>query len=64
MKKKIFEEYIATGTLTDKDWKFCKEIDWHPVDKLPLREEFKKELKQRRKGPFIKLRSVEEIFEE
>ena len=50
--------------ISDEDWKFCNKIDWHPVDELPLKEEFVKDLKKRKKGPFIKLNSVEEIFEE
>jgi len=64
MKKEIFEEYIKTGKLSDENWEFCNSIDWHPVDWLPLNEKFAKELEQRRKGPFIKLNSVEEIFTE
>ena len=64
MKRDIFVRYKQTGEITDEDWEFCERIDWHPVDVLPLKEEFKKELEQRRKGPFIKFRSVEEIFEE
>ena len=63
MQKKIFERFMKTGTLSDEDWKFCEEIDWHPVDELPLKESFIKELKKREKGPFIKLKSVDEIFE-
>ena len=62
-KREIFERYLKLGTITDEDWKFCDKIDWHPVDELPLREEFAKELKERKKGPFIKLNSVDELFE-
>lgn len=32
------------------------------VDEPPMKEEFKKELKKRRKGPFIKFKSVEDLF--
>ena len=52
LKKEIFEVYIKTGKLSDEDWEFCDKIDWHPVDWLPLREEFIKELKRLEKGPF------------
>ncbi len=62
-KKRIFEEYIESGEVSDKDWEFCEKIDWHPVDELPLKEEFAKELEERKKGPFIRLESVDEIFE-
>ncbi len=64
LKKEIFERYIKTGKISDEDWKFCDKIDWHPVDELPLKEEFVEELEKRKKGPFIKLDSVEEIFKE
>ena len=62
MKKLIFENYIKTGRITDEEWEFCEKIDWHPVDELPLKEEFKKELERRRKEKSIKLKSVSEIF--
>lgn len=51
MKKIIFENYIKTGKLSDEDWAFCEKIDWHPVDELPLKEEFKKEMEKRKKVP-------------
>ena len=50
-KKKIYEKYMKTGKLLDKDKKFCDEIDWHPVDELPLREEYLQKLKRTEKGP-------------
>lgn len=62
MKKLILENYLKTGHITDEEWKFCEKIDWHPVDELPLKEEFKKELEKRKKEKSIKLRSLSEIF--
>ena len=35
-----------TGTLTDEEWEFCDKIDWHPVDELPLKEEFIKKMEK------------------
>ncbi len=64
LKKEIFERYIKTGKVSDEDWKFCEKIDWHPVDELPLREEFVKRLEEADKGKFIKLNSVEDLFGE
>ncbi|HIH13891.1 MAG TPA: hypothetical protein HA224_01410 [Nanoarchaeota archaeon] len=61
-KKLIFENYIRTGTLTDKEWEFCKKIGWHPVDELPLKEEFRKELEKRKKEKSIRVKSVSDIF--
>jgi hypothetical protein len=63
LKKEIFEIYIKTKKISDEDWKFCEKINWHPVDELPIKEEFVKELNKRKKGHFIKLNSIAEIFE-
>ena len=62
MKKLIFENYIKIGSITDEEWEFCDKINWHPVDELPLKEEFKKEMERRKKEKSIKLKSVSEIF--
>jgi hypothetical protein len=48
LKREIFERYVKTRKLNEEDNKFCEQIDWHPVDELPLREEFVKELKKAR----------------
>lgn len=62
MKKLIFENYLKTGTVSDEEWKFCEKIDWHPVDELPLKEEFIKKLNEIKKGKFKRYNSVEEFF--
>jgi hypothetical protein len=62
-KKEIFERYIKTGELSDEDWMFCERIDWHPVDELPLKEEFVKRLKEARKETPIRFNFVDEFFE-
>ena len=62
MRKLIFENYIKIGSITDEEWEFCDKINWHPVDELPLKEEFKKEMERRKKEKSIKLKSVSEIF--
>ena len=62
MKKLILENYLKAGTLTDEEWEFCDKIDWHPVDELPLKEEFKKELEKRRKEKSMKVKNVSDIF--
>ena len=40
LKRYIFDKYMKTGELTKEEEKFCEQIDWHPVDELPLKEEF------------------------
>lgn len=62
LKKLIFENYIKIGKLTDDEWTYCDKIDWHPVDELPLKEEFKKELDKRKKDKSLKFESVNNIF--
>jgi len=63
MKKLIFENYLKIGSITDKEWEFCEKIDWHPVDELPLKEEFIEKLKKiKKKKSFKRYSSVEEFF--
>ena len=61
-KKLVFEHYLKTGNLLDEEWDFCQKKDWHPVDELPLKESFKKELTRRKKEKSIPLKSVSELF--
>ena len=61
LKKIIFENYIKTGNLQDEEWEFCEKIDWHPVDELPLREEFKKEMEKRKREKGIKFKNMDEL---
>lgn len=62
IKKLIFEKYLKTKELSDREWAFCEKIDWHPVDELPLKEEYIKKLEKIRKGKFIKVKSVDKMF--
>ncbi len=61
MKKLIFENYIKTGSITDEEWKFCERVDWHPVDELPLKEEFIEKLKRIKKEKGIKFKSMADL---
>ena len=61
LKKEIFEKFIKTGTLSDVDQKFCDKIDWYPIDELPLKEEFVKELEKARNEPMGKPMTLEEF---
>ncbi len=44
-KRRIFEDFLKTRRLSSEDERFCESIDWHPVDELPLKEEFVRKLK-------------------
>lgn len=61
MKKLVFENYMKTGKITDEEWEFCEKIDWHPVDELPYKEEFKKEIEKRKKEKSIKFKNIDEL---
>ena len=61
MKKLIFENYIKIGSITDEEWEFCEKIDWHPVDELPIKEDFKRELEKRKKEKGIKFKNIAEL---
>lgn len=61
MKKLIFENYMKLGSITDEEWEFCDKIDWHPVDELPLKEEFKNEMERRKKEKGIKFKNMAEL---
>ena len=61
-KKIIFEKYMQTKEISDEDWKFCEEIDWHPVDELPIKPEYLEKLKKIKKEKSIKVSSVSDIF--
>ena len=64
VKKDISERYKQTGEVTDEDWEFCEQIDWHPVDELPPKPEHVEEMKRiLKEGKFIKFKSVSEIFD-
>ncbi|MBU0459273.1 MAG: hypothetical protein KKH52_04800 [Nanoarchaeota archaeon] len=64
LKKEIFNRYLKTGEITDEDWIFCQKIDWHPVDELPMKEEFIKRLEEAKKETSIRVNSIKEIFED
>lgn len=61
LKKEIFDEYMKTGKLSESSQEFCDSNDWHPVDELPLKEEFIEELKRAKNEPDGKAMTVEEF---
>ena len=61
LKRYIFEKYIKDKEFTKEEYDFCEKIDWHPVDELPLREEFVEKMKKIRKEKYHKYKSIEEF---
>jgi len=60
-KKEIFELYMKTKKISKEDQEFCEEIDWHPVDELPLREDYIKKMKKIDKEPKGKAMTIKEF---
>ncbi len=62
MKQNIFNEFIKTRELSNANQEFCEKIDWHPVDELPMKESFIKELQRIEKEPHTSQTRTPEEF--
>lgn len=51
LKKRIFEKFIKTGDLSEREEKFCEKINWDPIDEMEVKEEYIEELKKTINGP-------------
>ena len=60
-KLRIYKKYVNNKNLTKEENEFCDKIDWHPVDELPIREEFVKKMKKIGKGKYHKYSSIKEL---
>lgn len=63
LKRYIFDKYMKTGKLTREEERFCEQIDWHPVDELPLKEEFIKKLNKIKNSSYSKPIKPEQLKE-
>lgn len=63
VKRRIFEDYIRIGKVSDEDYVFCEKHDWHPVDWLPLKKDFIKSIEAAKKEKSIPMKSVSDIFD-
>ena len=63
LKKDIFDRFIKKDKLSKFDQEFCEAIDWHPVDELPLKEEYIKKIKKIEKEPHSKPMNIKEFNE-
>lgn len=62
-KREIFEKYLRSGKLSNKDAEFCDKIDWHPVDELSIKEDFAQKLVNSKKETSLKVKDISDIFE-
>ena len=61
LRRYIFENYTRTGTLTKDEKRFCEQIDWHPVDELPIKKEYIQKLNKIRKSSHSKPMTPQEL---
>ena len=64
LKQDIFNRYKQTREVTDEDWEFCEQIDWHPVDELPPKHEHLELLKKSLKETGKVYSSTEEFWKD
>ena len=62
-KREIFEKYIRTGELSAEAAEFCDKMDWHPVDEMPLREDFVRKLEESKKETSLQVKDISDLFE-
>ncbi|MBN2251799.1 MAG: hypothetical protein JW724_06980 [Candidatus Altiarchaeota archaeon] len=60
-KRRIFEDFIRTGDLSDEDQEFCDSIGWYPIDELHLKEEYAGKMKASSGKPAGKPMTLEEF---
>ena len=60
-KAEIFNKYAKKQELSEEEYNFLEEIDWHPVDELSLKDSFVKELKRADNEKRIKLKSIKNL---
>ena len=62
-RKRIFNEFIKTGELSEEDEEFCERTGWDPLDEMKVRGEFIRELKEAEDEPMGKAMTLEEFNE-
>jgi len=62
-KLELLRKYVEKEPFTDNDLKWMDENDWHPVDEKQMDLGFVNSIKNNSKGKFVKVRSVDELFE-
>ncbi len=62
-KLELLKKYVEREPFNDEDLAWMDEHDWHPVDEGQMNLSFVKDAEKRRKGKFIRAKSVGELFE-
>ena len=62
-KLELLRKFIDKEPISEEDFRWMDEHDWHPVDEMEFRPEFVKEsLRISKKGKFRKVKKVSDLF--
>ena len=59
----LLRKFIDKEPLSEADFVWMDENDWHPVDEMELKREFVAKIEKRSKGKFRKIKNIKELFE-
>ncbi|MFH1221474.1 MAG: hypothetical protein V1492_00125 [Candidatus Micrarchaeota archaeon] len=61
-KLELLKKYVERMPLTEADWEWMDENDWHPVDEKDMKLSFIKEVEKRSKEKPIRVRKAADLF--
>lgn len=61
-KLELLRKFVDKEPISEEDFSWMDEHDWHPVDEMELRPEFVKEVQKRSKGKFRRINSIKDLF--
>jgi len=62
-KLSLLRKFVDKEPLSEDDFVWMDEHDWHPVDEMNFKPEFIREVTKREKGKFRKIKGIKELFE-
>jgi hypothetical protein len=62
-KLELLRKYVEKEPFTSADLGWMDENDWHPVDEQQMKLGFVGEVRKRSKGRFVRVKSVDGLFE-
>ncbi len=62
-KLEILQKYMEKKPLSEEEWRWMDNIDWHPVDEMEYKRQFIEEMKRLEKEPTIKVKNIKKFFE-
>ncbi|MFA4820465.1 MAG: hypothetical protein WC613_05935 [Candidatus Aenigmatarchaeota archaeon] len=62
-KLSLLRKFVDKEPISEDDFKWMDEHDWHPVDEMKLKPEFVKDVQKRSKGKFRRIGGIKDLFE-